>query len=73
VTCRPLIVSVTEKDDSGHVTMREWATCAHTAMMLAAALGAPHRQTLLSPEAAAALNILDAQHPGVIVIDPLEG
>ncbi|NJP27079.1 hypothetical protein FLW53_23340 [Microbispora sp. SCL1-1] len=68
-----MIVSVTEKDEAGHLTKREWDACACVAKVLASNLGHPDRQALFTPEAAAALNVRRAQHPGVVIIDHQEG
>ncbi|MGI5485186.1 hypothetical protein [Microtetraspora malaysiensis] len=72
MTCQAVVVSVTSKDESGQVTMREWLTCRHTAEHLATLLGAPHREAVMSPEAAAALDIRTAQMPGVVITDNTE-
>lgn len=73
MTCRPVIVSVTETDESGHVTMREWFTCVHTATWLTSLIGAPHRESILDADAATALDLRRAQHPGVVITDHQEG
>jgi hypothetical protein len=59
-------VSITAVDTSGQVHIRTWRICQHNADHIAAALGSPAQESVLTPQAAGAIAGAYETTPGVV-------
>lgn len=63
---RPTAVSITDVDSLGQAHIRTWHVCNHTTDQIAAILGPPTLESVLSPQAADTISDTYITTPGVV-------